>query len=468
MLGIIGAGVGARVGVALYLGNDVAEMPGVADQLSYHTLALRLLDGHGFSFGTGWWPATPADQPTAHWSFLYTLFLAGIYAVAGPVPLVARLIQAVAVGVLQPWLTFRIASRLFGRDTALVATILVAGYGYFVYYAGALMTESLCIVALLWSLDVALRIGARDQRAASVRPVMWMQLGLALATAVLLRQAVLFMAPVILGWAAWRSLQRVRGGDAPRLAIRPLAGVMLAAAVMAAAILPWTLRNHRAFDQFVLLNTNAGFAFFWGNHPIHGSSFIPILPSATYGSLIPAELRMLNEAELDRALLRRGLGFVAEEPGRYLVLSLSRIKEYVRFWPAERTSAFYATARAGLVGTYLALMLAGVFLVASQRRLPMTFEASRDRAGIWLLLSLAGVYSLIHLLTWTLVRYRVPVDAMLAPFGALSIVCVHRWLSSRPIAHRTGSGLGTTDHTAAARQSPGDVGTSLPSQLPHG
>ena len=102
-----------RVAVALYMGNQVVPLPGVSDQESYHNLALRLLGGHGFSFGENWWPVTQADAPTAHWSFLYTLYVTAVYAIFGPVPVVARLIQAVAVGLLMPWLVFRLAQKLF-------------------------------------------------------------------------------------------------------------------------------------------------------------------------------------------------------------------------------------------------------------------------------------------------------------------------------------------------------------------
>jgi hypothetical protein len=42
----------------------------------------------------------------------------------------------------------------------------------------------------------------------------------------------------------------------------------------------------------VLINTNAGYAFFWANHPIYGAHFVPILTPemGTYQSLIPQEL----------------------------------------------------------------------------------------------------------------------------------------------------------------------------------
>jgi 4-amino-4-deoxy-L-arabinose transferase-like glycosyltransferase len=418
---IVGMAVALRIGAALYLGASDFEMPGIADQLSYHALAVRVLEGHGFSFGSDWWPATPADQPTAHWSYLYVLFLAGVYGVVGPAPLAARVIQAIVVGVLQPLLVYSIGTRLFGTRVGLASAALAGCYGYFVYYAGALMTESFFIVAVLWSLDLALRIGAEREPASPVGAGTWLQLGLALGAAVLLRQAVLFVSPIILGWAAWRALRHVRSGV--RDLVAPVAGVALAVCMMIALIVPWTVRNQLAFKQFVLLNTNAGFAFYWGNHPVHGTDFVPILPEGTYGRLIPDDLRGVNEAALDRALLARGLSTVAADPVRFLKLSASRLKEFVRFWPSSDSKTFENVARLASSGVCLPLFLFGILLIVKRRF--RSIAGPRQAAGALLLLAFAGTYSMLHMVTWTLVRYRLPVDAVLMPFGALALVWVY-------------------------------------------
>ena len=91
-----------RIGSAVYLGQEVISLPGTFDQISYHNLALRVLGGYGFTFGEKWWPITDAGEPTAHWSYLYTFYLAFVYKVFGPNPMIARLIQAFLVGILHP------------------------------------------------------------------------------------------------------------------------------------------------------------------------------------------------------------------------------------------------------------------------------------------------------------------------------------------------------------------------------
>jgi hypothetical protein len=96
-----------RVGVALYLGDTV---PAGKDEQSYSELAARLATGHGYSFDRPRYPfGSPAGTPTAHWSFLYTAFIAAVCRVAGPHPLAVGLLQAVLAGLLLPWLTYRLA-----------------------------------------------------------------------------------------------------------------------------------------------------------------------------------------------------------------------------------------------------------------------------------------------------------------------------------------------------------------------
>jgi hypothetical protein len=418
----------ARIASALYQGNEVEALPGVADQISYHRLSIRVLEGHGFSFDVGWWPATPAGQPTAHWSYLYVLFISGVYALFGPNPIAARVIQAVLAGVLQPLLVCRIGSRLFGLRVGLISAAFSAAYAYFVFYGGALMTESFYMVAILWILDIATTMTSRIDRQAGTKEVLsWLLLGLACASAVLLRQVFLLLVPVVLLWLAWELVYLKRLLSGRQILVRFAA----ATTVLAGCIAPWTFRNYRAFDTFVLLNTNSGFAFFWGNHPIHGTSFIPILDSATYGSLIPPELRGLNEAEMDKALLKQGLDFVRQDPVRYLRLSASRIREYFKFWPSGDSSTISNLTR---------ILSSGVFLpLAAGGQLLLLFSYVKDKGrsfrssipGTSLLLIIGALYTLLHVMTWTLVRYRLPVDAVFMPFAALSIVAGYDYLTNK-------------------------------------
>lgn len=429
-----------RLCSALVQGDVALPLPGVADQVSYDALARRVLDGYGFSFGEDWWPATRAGEPTAHWSFVYTLWLAAIDAVFGPHPLAARFIQAILVGILHPWLAWRLGSRMFGRRAGLFAAWLSAVYLYFVYYAGALMTESFTILAILWTLDLAIGLAdsggdstipaATRRRSVLAAALPWATLGLAIGLAALLRQVTLLMAPVVVVWLIWARRGAARRGrpglaaaDGMSLtAIRETVGwLLVTVGVVAVLILPWTVRNAQAFGRFVLLNTNAGYAFYWANHPIHGTEFIPILPSETYRSLIPDELVGLDEASLDSALLRRGLQFVVDDPARYLALSLSRARELFKFWPSAESGGLSNLVRVLSFGVALPFILVGLVFGWG-----VLWRGGNSGRATLLLYAYAAAYTLVHLLSWALIRYRLPIDAILLIFAGLAFARFRR------------------------------------------
>jgi hypothetical protein len=191
-------------------------------------------------------------------------------------------------------------------------------------------------------------------------------------------------------------------------------GLILAVLILAMMIVPWTIRNYRAFGTFVFLNTNAGFAFYWGNHPVHGTKFVPLLES--YRELIPPGLLPLNEGKLDQALLREGIKIVVNDPVRYVLLSFSRIEEYIRFWPSRDSGLLSNISRVGSFGIFLPFILGGIWISLSLFRHPVFPE---QRAYLLILYLFILVYTTIHLLTWTLIRYRIPLDAILIIFSAL-------------------------------------------------
>jgi hypothetical protein len=423
MLGLVLAvAVLLRVGYALYLGGQVASPPLLVDQVSYHTLATRVLDGQGFSFPTAWYPNAAPDSQTSFWSFGYVLYLAAIYGALGVQPLAARLVGAVLSGLLLPWLVYRLASRLFRdqRPVALVAAGYAALYAYFVLYGATLMTESFYIAALLWTLERSMALAERPALVGGA------VLGLGLGIATLLRQSILPWAAVLVLWLLWTGW---RAGQLRRM----VTGLLAAAAALILLILPFTIRNYRAYGGFLLLNSNTGYAMYSAQHPMHGASFQEFAAAP-----IPEELRGLDEAQLDRELLRRGIGFVLAEPGRYLRLSLSRVRDYFEFWPTPDTSLIHNLGRTGSFGLFLPFMGGGVWLALRGAGL----DRGRDSwlrfstTPLALALLFIAFYSLLHILTWAMPRYRLPVDAVALPFAALALVelarLVLRWLAHQP------------------------------------
>jgi 4-amino-4-deoxy-L-arabinose transferase-like glycosyltransferase len=423
LVAIIFVSVLMRVAVAFYMGNEVVELPGIFDQVSYHNLAIRVLGGHGFSFGELWWPITRAGEPTAHWSFPYTLYLVGTYALFGVYPIAGRILQAIIVGILHPYITYRIGEKTFSRTVGLIAAAVVSIYIYYVYYGAALMTEPFYITSILFSLFFAMQLAENRDKKQDIK--LGLALGISIGLTVILRQVFLLFVPFLFLWVWIARFKLTRK--------LPIVSTVLSFALIALFILPITFYNYSRFNRFVLLNTNSGYAFFWGNNPIYGTKFIPILSTPEYQAMIPEEVRQLDEAALDSELLGRGIQFVVQDPKRYILLSLSRIPPYFMFWYSPESSTLSNISRIGSFGVFLPFMLYGLFLGIKKTSSFMNLLVSPQ--GLLILFAL--VYSGAHILTWTLIRYRLPVDAVLIPFAGLALFDVAGRLSLKfPIIQR--------------------------------
>jgi len=402
------------------MGNDVVDLPGIFDQISYHNLAQRVLNGYGFAFGETWWPATRAGEPTAHWSFLYTLYLTGVYKLFGVHPLVARIVQAIIVGVLHPYIIWRIGEKIFNREIGLIASVITALYAYYIYYEAALMTEPFYITAILFSLYFGLEMAENRNLARDIK--LGVAMGICIGITIVLRQVFLLFVPFLFLWIWISRLKNTRN--------LPIVSTIISVALIVLFILPVSVYNQNRFGRFVLLNTNSGYALFWGNHPIHGTKFIPILPSETYQRLIPPDIRQLDEAALDQELLSRGIQFVVEDPKRYILLSLSRIPAYFMFWPSADSILISNVSRVASFGLMLPFMIYGILL--GIRRF-LSEKGGRVlgliASPIGLLILFVAVYSAIHIFTWALIRYRLPVDAVLILFAGLALSDVARRFS---------------------------------------
>ncbi|MFN2165512.1 MAG: hypothetical protein ACK2U9_04555 [Anaerolineae bacterium] len=411
LLAILAVSVILRLGIAAYYGNWI---PPRQDDQSYSLLAQRLAEGYGYSFGQPWYPFTPANTPTAHWSFLYVAFLAGVYRVVGVVPLVAKIIGAILGGLLLPYLLYKLALRIRPGDfrLALLSAACGALYAYFVLFSARLMTETFYIIAVLWSLERALTLEQSLRRGEPVRPVLAVTLGISLGLATLLRQSILPWVPVMSLYLLWVGYRQRRLGRA----FLALAG---AGVVVALFILPFTVRNYLVYDDFLLLNSNAGYAMYSAQHPLHGTSFQAYLAAPLPDDLNP---QPQNEAQWDRALMARGLQFIVDDPGRYLLLSLSRVADYFEAWPTSDSSLLFNVGRLLSFTLFLPFMLYGLYL--SLRPSQLTIDNSSltiDRSSFALLYLFIAFYSLLHIMTWAMTRYRLPVDAVLLVFAALGI-----------------------------------------------
>jgi hypothetical protein len=161
--------------------------------------------------------------------------------------------------------------------------------------------------------------------------------------------------------------------------------------------------------------------------------------------------------------MRRGIGFALDQPARYLLLSLSRVRDYFEFWPTADSTLLYNVGRLTSFTLFLPFMIYGIILAVRRtaassrtgaaspsqvhpeyRRATSSTDPSsiahrhssiaiRHSSSVLrclihastsptaLLLLFIAFYFLLHILTWAMTRYRLPVDAVAIVFAALAI-----------------------------------------------
>jgi len=196
-------------------------------------------------------------------------------------------------------------------------------------------------------------------------------------------------------------------------------GMIVLAAI--AVVSPWTIRNYVRYGVFVPVTSIVGTDFVEGNNPCVGpegiftpywaegacawaeQQFLAQPESRMFGSPIPMAVR------IDHALRRVGMQFVRDHPSVYLKLM------FRRFWttllPFDPRGAQKFEEKAMLLGYWLLVFPAGTLgmALALKRR-----ESGRWLLGILVLLNLASIMAVLY---WSDLRFRVGIDLLLGCFA---------------------------------------------------
>jgi 4-amino-4-deoxy-L-arabinose transferase-like glycosyltransferase len=238
------------------------------DARGYDLLARNLLAGHGFSLQDA-----PPYQPDGLRTPLYPLFVAAVYALAGPQPAAVAVVQAL-LDSLTTLLVAAIAARSLGRRAGIAAALLYALTPVQWRYAAALLAETplaFLISLTLWLfclLTVDRPRPALSHLLTRDRQIPFPSLSIAIACGAVAGLAALCKPnlaglALILAVAAFWALRRPHHqGRVPEpIKARRGAGSLAAAILLTALAVtsPWILRNWATFGRPFLSNASLGF-----------------------------------------------------------------------------------------------------------------------------------------------------------------------------------------------------------------
>jgi hypothetical protein len=179
-------------------------------------------------------------------------------------------------------------------------------------------------------------------------------------------------------------------------------------------VTPWTVRNVRVYDRLVLIASEGGVTFWTGNNPLAGGEG----DLAANLAIKEAELALrqrhagLSPEQMEPIYYREALAWIAEEPGRWLLLELR--KAFYTIVPIGPSYAVHSPRyRFASIVPYLMLL---PFAVPGAIRL---WRSARRPTPLFLL---AGSAILMCLVFFPQERFRLPVidPALLVAVAAMT------------------------------------------------
>jgi hypothetical protein len=408
---VLAAALLSRAAVVLWAAGRI---PPAADGKYYHVIASRLAEGLGY---TWLWPDGVVTY-AAHYPVGYPAMLGAVYALAGPRPAAAMMLNALlgAASALAAW---ALARRATSRRGALIAGLLASLHVGLVAYTPALMTEGVTASLLV--------IGAwQAARSAEAQPrsrIAWLlSLGLVMGLATLVRPQSLVLAPPF----AWFAV----GADAGALARSKAAAWVTAAAL--AVCLPWVLRNHLRMGH-AALSFNGGWNLLIGTQASGQGGWAPVeVPSACR--------EVFHEAEKDLCFGREALRQLVAHPFAWLRLVPAKLSTTFDYcggagWylheanPSAFPEAF--KVRLGVLETVFerAVLLAALVSLAMARGVRRTARLALGAGSVlaclthWAWVGYLGLVALVACFGKDL--RRLPVAAPAAAAAILSTAVTH-------------------------------------------
>jgi uncharacterized membrane protein len=419
MLLVFLAALALRVTMAIWLPEQVIW----PDGHRYERVALNLLEGRGFG-----------DLVENHRSVpTQPLLIAAVYSLFGEKSYLALRLVMATIGALSCVVGYLLGRSLFGATAGVFAGLLLVAYPHLVYLS-ALFEYPQALGILLIATFLLLQLRFAENRKASTLFIASVLLGLAILTLpTLLIFAPVFVLLCLRRDADWR---------------RNLGFVVTACAGLTITVGLWTLRNYAEYDRLIVVNAASGTTFWAANNETYarwGKPDSVLTCTGPHGvtsycrenRALQADLARRNLTpterllEHERASWEHGLRFIRESRGEFVGLMFTK---FFRFWSPWPDAVHTGPAHGGSMrnaisaATYiplLALACVGLFLSAR--------ECARRLVPIYLFMAVFIAPFTVFLPT---MRYRMPIDFLLAIFAAVPLTRLWHLAAKRRIASR--------------------------------
>ena len=359
-------------------------------------VARAIAAGEGFSS-----PLRMVDSgPTAWFTPIYPYLVAGIFKLWGIYSYSSEIvIQTLncAFASLTIIPIHAIAKRTFGNGAATGAAWAWAFFPTALFFPIIWIWET-TLAALFFALIFWATLALRREH----KLLPWLGYGTLWVVGTLINPSILSLFPFFLAWLVWEAHKE----SAPWA--KPVAAALL---IFTIGLVPWTIRNYRVFDKFIVLRSNFGLELWLGNNPnvIGGMS---LLSHPNDNPQEAEKYKEMGEIAYMADKEHEAFAFMRTHPRDTLD---SMFRRFVENWldftdsPLDTWSRVSLYARAFIVMNCLFPLLS--FLGALY-----AYRARGSEALPFAMVLL--IFPLVFYLTHSSLRYRFPIDPVMMVLAA--------------------------------------------------
>lgn len=366
----------------------------------------------------------PIPRAVSAFAPLPAYVMAFLYRVFSPDPLYVRLLN-ILLGVLTCLLLYLTGKEMAGKPTGLISALVGAVLKPFIFYSMVLLKASMAV--FLFTLTLYLLLLAMKRPSTLKGLFLGMVIGLLVNVQSNCVALILFL-PLPIVWVL------IAEKASRPMVLKALVSYALGLAMV---LTPFAVRNYRISGEPGVTGSQAGFNLYRGNNTDHPYPYYRPVAFATSSPLdqevqftIEASRRVgrkLGPSEASSYWTRETIRRAVERPGAFLWKILQ--KALVLFQPYQ-PSDHYSIAFMRDFVPFFRFPFPGLELLLPLGMAGMAVKGMRSRQGI----ALASIFCLYGLtLVGSLVndRYRLPLVAILIPFGLMGIAQAASWIKEK-------------------------------------
>lgn len=376
-----------RILYAFYIKGNIP----VNDAAGFDLLGLNIWKYGEYAFQLG--------TPTARRPPIYPLFLSGVYFLFGHSYLAVRIIQSI-IGGLTCLVIYFIGKKTVNKNVGFIAATISVFYPFFIYYTGYLLVETLftflLAVAVYWLIISAEKPDWRNLALSGIFT------GLA---ALCKPTAFAFLPFSVLGFLVIMGIRKVS-------TYRNIAFFLIFFII---TLSPWVSRNYIVFKRIIPSATHLGSALLDGSL-LSDAQHQWRMEQEEQTNPILLKGKELNEIERNDYYTKEALTFIKQNPKYMMKLAVWKFFKFWRLYPHTETIYTYEHSKTLLI--LISLLSYGILLPFSIVGIIFSINNWKQFTFFY---GLIASFTMIHLIVWSQIRYRLPIIPYMIVFAAFSL-----------------------------------------------